>query len=220
MEIFTPTDYHWRWLKTSLSGLHQAAPLGVPSSYDWANKAVVHAGNNVPDKFEAFTGWGQVFQTTESKHDNIFQLRNLQVHINYGPKLGWKLEQYGEIEGAVFNPDYLDNKNKLAVIVTEQDGSISIEFSPGLVFHFWPKLGRINLKHTDIEGILVTFQARTKNLTPLLIGAGGDYWSTIPAPWDNYKTNASVGIGQLRIMSSRWTWYGMTTSTKSLLEAM
>ena len=51
----------------------------------------------------------------------------------------------------------------------------------------------------------------------LLAGGGGDYWLNTSAPWDSYRTNIGVGVGQLRRVGAEWDWHGMGTADTEAL---
>jgi hypothetical protein len=51
----------------------------------------------------------------------------------------------------------------------------------------------------------------------MLAGGGGDYWLNTSAPWDSYRTNIGVGVGQLRRVGAEWDWHGMGTADTEAL---
>ena len=204
---------------------HESAPLGVPSSYDWANKPRVGAGN-IPNGFTAATGWGQVFYTQKnqmSQRSAIF-VRRFQTYLCQNSANGyqWSVTQSGELDGAQFRADFAENASQSVPTFSQKDGEAEITFDKGSAFHFWPHLGRFNLPSSNLCGILVLLQAKqdASEAGNLLIGLGADYWTTISAKWDNYKTNKDIAIGRLRVVGQDWKWVGMTTANIDALKVL
>ena len=109
-------------------------------------------------------------------------------------------------------------------------GETRVTIPAGRAFHYWPSQGRVNLGGEALCGVLVLFQARAvasdgsalpAGAPPaLLIGGGADYWTTTTAPWDNYRTNQGVALGQLRLLGPEWRWYGMNTAPAADLQKL
>jgi hypothetical protein len=68
----------------------------------------------------------------------------------------------------------------------------------GYNFHFWPAEGRVAMDLTDIQGVWVSIDARLIPDTGayddhcaanFMLSAGADYWKSLTAEWDNFKTN-------------------------------
>ncbi|MBL8949747.1 MAG: hypothetical protein JNK82_03160 [Myxococcaceae bacterium] len=211
---------------------HEATPLGVPAGYDWRLTSVLHAGNDVPAGFTAVTGWGHVLWKEDAPLvvDEAIAIRNASTFLCYAaPKAPprWYRVQAGTIEGAAFSPDYVDNLNVPATIVPSFN-SVRVSFSrkPPRAFHFWP-LGRSGLSPDPTQtycGLLFAFQGRAVTTSgqplassSLLAGGGADYWLSTTAPWDNYTTNAGLGLGELRQVKGAWSWFGFTTASPETL---
>ena len=210
---------------------HEALPDGVPLSYDWAQVSRLDRGNSVPAGYGAFTGWGQVFWAAGSAGAaQAVEIRSNQSYVCSGPAHQWSRLQQGGIEGAAFRADYVGNEAVPARIEGLPQGQTRVSFAAGRAFHYWPGQGRVNLGSEALCGVLVLFQARAvaadgsplPSGTPaaLLIGAGADYWTTTTAPWDNYRTNQGVGLGQLRRLGAEWRWYGMNTAAAADLQKL
>ncbi len=202
---------------------HEMFPLGVPKSYDWSTHPRLGAGNNT-GSFSAITGWGQIFWAENSASDSsLVQIRKFKTFTCQGISREWSLVQDGGIEGRQFMPDYSENYNELPRVFGNSMGVTTVGFDLGRAFHFWPGAGRADVKKLDFCGVLVVAEVRALSKagdkfevakSPLLVGFGADYWLNKTAPWDNYKTNRDLAIGRLRVITSDWTWFGMTTAAE------
>ncbi len=209
---------------------HEGTPKGVPKSYDWAKRPRLGAGNH-PGNFSAITGWGQVF-SIENTAENLgyVQLRNLQTLICHGAARKWVGLQAGDIEGREFRSDFQSNINKPAPLFQREIGVTNISFEAGAAFHFWPLQGRAQLPDKDICGVVVLLQARVENVSNsakagqtsggYLLGLGADYWLNKASPWDRYKTNRDVAIGRLKLITSSWSWFGLSTASDNDLRRL
>lgn len=216
-ELEQPFRDLFRELTEGWSLNHEGAPLGVPRGYSWARWPEVQAGNT-PGGFGAMTGWGQVFWAAETiGHPGNVQIRNLQTFICSGER--WERVQIGSLEGAEYRADFKNDESRPARYVVE--GSVAtVAFDAGRVFHFWPK-GRVRLPDGALCGVVVLLEARAvavangleKKRGGYLIGAGADYWVDMASAWDRFKTNKGVGVGRLRYLGDKWTWYGMSTAS-------
>lgn len=213
---------------------HDAIPVGVPGGYDWREASTLHTGNRVPAGFTAVTGWGQVFSASDSEPTNdALLLRNNQTFVCTRLEAGsrWFRVQNAGVEGATFSPDFAGNVNTPAVIREKSDGVTHVTFrrSPPSAFHWWPNRGRAVLPAGELCGVLFLFEAKAQRAngqplpTPtsdLLIGGGADYWLSTTAPWNNYLTNAGLGVGQLLRVTSEWQWFGYTTAKADELQSL
>lgn len=209
---------------------HQAIPAGVPGGYDWRERSRPGSGNTVPAGFTAFTGWAQAFwidgAPVGTHKLEIRQFQTLLCTVSAGTRQ-WRRLQQGDIEGAAFRADYADNVNVPAEVERLAPGHWRIGFGAGRAYHFWPRQGRAVLGNDALCGLFVLFEARAvepsgralpPGATPtLLVGGGADYWLNTSAPWDNYRTNADVGIGVLRRVGPSWEWHGMSTADADAL---
>lgn len=205
---------------------HEARPQGVPAEYDWSKKPRVGAGNNQRD-YLAATGWGQVFWVPGVKSSDFYmQIRNFNFLVCHGKEHQWVMLQNGSIEGKQFRSDYVKNSNKSALFFKQQNGVATVDFEVSSAFHFWPEQGQVSLPTDPLCGVLVLAQARLIpksdvkttseldiNLSPFLIGLGGDYWRKLNSKWDQFKTNTDIAIGRLKFISTDWNWYGMSTAS-------
>jgi hypothetical protein len=204
---------------------HEAIPAGVPGGYDWRERSKRDRGNAVPEGFGAFTGWAQAFWIDGAPvGTQRLELRATQTLLctQAAGVRRWQLVQRGDVEGAAFRADFAGNTNIPAEVTSLGGGHWRIGFDAGRAYHFWPRQGRVLLGADPLCGMLMLFQARAvapdgqalpRGTTPtLLVGGGGDYWLNTSAPWDGYRTNIGVGVGQLRRVGAEWDWYGMGTA--------
>ncbi len=142
----------------------------------------------------------------------------------------WLRVQKGGIEGAAFRPDFGDNENVSADITFMGGDQARVGFGSGRAFHWWPRQGRVNLGSASVCGVLVMFQARVVasdgrelpegTASTLLVGGGADYWLDTRVPWDQFRTNASVGVGPLRLARPQWRWFGISTAEAAALSLL
>jgi hypothetical protein len=226
----------WTDLDLAAGAPHDALPLGVPAGYDWATGSVRHAGNQIPVGFKALIGWGQVFwvQGTSPGTDATaaVEIRDMKVLACRRGVTGveWTLVQQGSVEGAAFRPDYANNESVAADVAPTSPTAVRVRVPLPRAYHFWPSDGRVDLPSGEICGLLVAFQARATLIdgspwpaeqpSPFLAGAGADYWLDRVVGWDQYRTNASVGVGQLRRLTASWRWVGFTTAASSELNEL
>jgi hypothetical protein len=226
------TAIEWSTLARSFEAKHEARPLNVPAFYDWASNGVMHVGNRVPAGWAAMTAWGHVFNSTDAvgAPEQALEIRHHQTFLctSVRGETRWTLAQKGEIEGAAFRADFRSNENVAARVTRVSQGEVRVSFDAGRAFHFWPKTVRVDLPREALCGMLVLAQARAVRpdghplvegeQPTLLFGLGADYWTTRTAAWDNFKTNASVGVGQLRLVTPQWQWFGVSTASATDLQ--
>jgi hypothetical protein len=209
---------------------HQAIPAGVPGGFDWRERSRRGSGNNVPTGFNAFTGWAQAFwiegAPVGAQKLEIRQYQTLLCTAVSGTRL-WQRVQLGDIEGAAFRADYADNLNVPPEAERLAPSHWRIGFGAGRAYHFWPRQGRTTLGADRLCGVVVLFEARAVELggralpagtaATLVVGGGADYWLDTAVRWDQYRTNADVGIGVLRRVGPDWEWHGMGTADSEAL---
>lgn len=207
----------------------EAYPQGVPTSYGWGAHPLMQAGNVVPTGFTAITGWGHVFWVTgvTSSADYVQMQKFMTlICVNNNGAHTWILLQKGDMSGAEFNADYVDNINVPPPYFSQVPGSGVATFGidPGnKVFHYWYTLGLVPLPSTSICGTLTIQQARTVTKASggtagggtgsYVIGLGGDYWLSTTSTWDQYTTNTGINIGRFKIITGKWVWYGVSTAS-------
>lgn len=204
---------------------HEALPAGVPAGFDWYRKPRRGAGNQ-PAGRHAATGWAQVFfaEAATAPPPATLQIRQFQTLL-CRPGTGsmqWQRLQHGALQGRQFRADFADNANTRPRAWEPSAEYLSASFDYGFALHFWPQAGRFELPSQIHCGVLVLLQARQPpgQAGRLLLGLGADYWDSLSAPWDHYKTNQDIAIGRLRQLTPDWQWFGMTTATSEALRVL
>ena len=209
---------------------HEGKPHGVPPHLNWANGPRVGMGNN-PGTFRAITAWGQLYEDAAGNpaSNTQVQIRTMLTCILSKKGGRWFLIQKSRgVEGHAYREDFAGDINQPANIRHESDGSISVTAGKGYNFHFWPSSGRVSINPNDIGGVFVTVQARLIVAKPdkpddrhqarYLLSVGADYWSHVNAKWDNWKTNADIGIGRFKYVKKEWQSFNMTTVSPKTLQ--
>ncbi|MBE9169533.1 hypothetical protein IQ238_19055 [Pleurocapsales cyanobacterium LEGE 06147] len=202
---------------------HEGMPHGVPTSYDWAYGPRLSMGNN-PKNFQAMIAWGHLYEDSKGNPatNSRVQIKHIKAYMLSKRDGKWHLLQSSKkVEGAAYREDYAGDVSKPANIRDEPDGSLSVKAGEGYNFHFWCANGRVSINPKDIAGILTTVQARLiidnprqrddRSKARYLLSMGGDYWLDLTAQWDNFKTNADIGIGKFKYVTTRWQAFNMTT---------
>ncbi len=206
-----------------MSPPHEGRPRGVPAHYNWASSPRVSMGNN-PKNFKAMIAWGQLYEaaTGNPATNTRVQIRNIKAYILSKRDGKWYLLQSSiRVEGAAYREDYAGDFRKPADIRYEPDASVSVKAGQGYNFHFWSATGRVPIDPDDVGGIFTTVQARLvidnpqqaddRSKARYVLSMGGDYWLNLTAKWDNFTTNADIGIGQFKYLRTRWRAFNMTT---------
>jgi hypothetical protein len=209
---------------------HEGIPAGVPLGYDWRERSKRDQGLTVPPGFRAFTGWAQAFWIEGAPvGTQRLEVRNHQALLctQAGGTRRWQRVQQGDIDGAAFRADYVDNLNVAPELARLAPGHWRIGFGAGRAYHFWPSQGRSVLGGEALCGVLVLFEARAVapdgrslpagTTATLLAGGGADYWLDTTAHWDQHRTNLGVGVGTLRRVGPGWAWHGMGTADADAL---
>jgi hypothetical protein len=207
---------------------HEGSPSGVPTYYDWALKPRTGMGNN-PGNFKAFVTWGQVYVAAGGNPatNTRVQIRYLKAYLLSKKTGKWQLLQASpKADGAAFVEDFSNNTNKPADVRNEPDGGTSIRTGDGYNYHFWAR-ERAEIDPSDIDGIVTTAQARLilhdpngpddRSKARYLLSMGADYWSSLSAGWDAFKTNGDAGIGRFKYVKQNWKSFNMTTATPAQL---
>lgn len=202
---------------------HEGIPHGVPLTWDWATRPK-RGLQQPPSGWTAATAWGQLYEWVNGNPatNTRVQIRDMEMYYLSKSDRRWHLLQKSlRVAGAAYVEDFQGDVNKPADIRTEPDGSISVTAGGGYNFHFWPSTGRVTIPKDDIEGCFVTVQARLILADPngvddrekarYLLSVGGDWWESLTAVWDNFKTNADMGIGRFRFVRKEWRGHNMIT---------
>jgi hypothetical protein len=204
---------------------HEGSPHGVPLNYDWAVRPRVGMGNH-PGTFRAMTAWGQIYEDSSGNpaSNSRVQIRNMRAYL-LGKKDGqWRVLQTSrKVEGSGYREDFADDANKPPDMRQEPDTTVSVTAGDGYNYHFWPSTGRASIDPNDVGGIFTTVQARLilgdsakqddSAAARYLLSMGGDYWLSLSAQWDNFKTNGDIGIGRFKTVRPEWQAFNMTSLT-------
>jgi hypothetical protein len=192
-----------------MSGPHEGALHGVPSSYSWATTPVV-ADPTDASGYTAITGWGVVYadaNATEPAQGTVrVELKNLVAYVWSNSQAKWvQVQASPQVIGADYVEDFANNASIATDWRTEPDGGISGSTVPGYDIHFYPP-SRGNVTPSDIGAVFVSYQARligaNASTARYLANAGADWWQTPTAP---YPANAGVGQGRFMYLSPNWS---------------
>jgi hypothetical protein len=200
---------------------HEGLPHGVPASYNWYSKP--RPGEIEPKiGWTAAIAWGQVYEWAggNAATNTRIQIKDLTLYYLSKKDNKWHLLQSSvRVSGANYVENFAGDVNKPADIRIESDGSISTTCGGGYNFHFWPVTGRSKFPVNEVAGCFVTVKARLivgDNTKPddrdkarYLMSVGGVWWESLTAPWDNFKTNADMGIGRFRFITNDWKSFNM-----------
>jgi hypothetical protein len=200
---------------------HEGLPHGVPSNFNWQSKPRV--GATAPGAgWTAAIAWGQVYEWAggNTATNTRIQIKDLAMFYLSKKDNNWHLLQSAvSVSGANYVEDFAGDVNKPANIRVEAGGSISTTCGNGNNFHFWPNSGRITIPKDDVAGCFVTVKARLivndanlpddRDKAKYLMSVGGDWWESLTAVWDNWKTNWDIGIGRFRFITSEWKSFNM-----------
>jgi hypothetical protein len=200
---------------------HEGRPHGVPDSYNWAIKPRVGAVEP-PADWTAGIAWGQLYEWINGNlaTNTRVQIKYLEMYyLSKKDHLWHRVQKALRVSGNAYVEDFVGDVNKPADTRIESDGSISVTCGGGYNFHFWPGTGRSTIPANEVAGCFVTVKARLIMGDPLgnddrdsakyVLSVGGDWWLSLTAPWDNFKTNADMGIGRFRFVTPEWRSYSM-----------
>jgi len=203
--------------------LHEGRPHGVPSGFDWAIKPRVGA-LTPPEGWTAAIAWGQLYEWIEgnpAKNTRV-AIKDLEMYYLSKKDNKWYLlQKSSSVDGAAYVEDFAGDVNKPADKRYEPDGTLSVTCGGGYNFHFWSKTGRVKVPLNDVAACFVTVQAKVimadpkgvddRSIAKYVLGVGGDWWLSMTAVWDQWKTNADMGIGRFRFVTPEWKSYNLIT---------
>lgn len=208
---------------------HEGRPHGVPASIDWSVGPRIGRGND-PGTFKAFIAWGQLYEAAEGNPatNTRVEIRDMNAYVLSKADGEWHLVQDADIvSGAAYREDFSGDVNRPADARFERSGVVSVTAGEGHNYHFWPSSGRVTIDPEDIAGVLVTAQARLilddpdgpddRDQARYVMGVGADYWLSLTAQWDQWKTNGDVGIGRFRYVTPEWQTFTMSSLDEDAL---
>jgi hypothetical protein len=206
---------------TDMTLPHEGRPHGVPTTFDWGLKPRVGA-LVPPTGWNAAIAWGQLYEWAEgnSATNTRVNIKDLEMYYLSKADRKWHLLQKSVgVDGNAYVEDFAGDVNKPADKRIEKDGSVSVKAGGGYNFHFWSKLGRVKYPVNDVSGVYVTVKARLvvdkadlpddRTTAKYLISVGGDWWQNQTIGWDQWKTNADMGISRFRFVTPEWKSYNM-----------
>lgn len=202
---------------------HEGFPHGVPGGYDWSQKPRVGA-QQPPEGWTAAIAWGQLYEWIggNPSPNTRVQIKDMEMYYLSKKDNRWHLLQKSVgVDGNAYVEDFVNDVNKPADKRIESDGSVSVKVGGGYNFHFWSKLGRVKYPANDVAGCYVTVKARLvidkadlpddRDSAKYVMSVGGDWWQSLTAVWDQFKTNKDMGIGRFRFVGKEWKSYNMIT---------
>jgi len=197
----------------------EGLPHGITA--DWSAKPRVGAVEP-PASWNAAIAWGQVYEWINGNPatNTRVQIKDLEMYYLSKADQKWHLLQKSVgVDGNAYVENFAGDVNKPADKRIEKDGSVSVKAGGGYNFHFWSKLGRVKYPVGDVAGCYVTVKARLviDNVAlpddlasaKYLMSVGGDWWQTMTIAWDQWKTNADMGISRFRFVTPEWKSYNM-----------
>ncbi len=212
---------------------HEGHPSGLPSSSDWYEGPRLGYGDDPPAGWNAMIPWGQVYTDLQGNPatNSRAQIRNMEAWYYSKNESAWKnWVNTSEIEGANYAEDFENDVNIPADIRAEpaaEGGGFSATLQAGYNFHFWSAKGRVLIDPDDIDGVWVRMEGRLVLDNPegpddrpaarMMLSVGADYWQSIDAAWDQWKTNGDIGIGRFKYLTADWQAFHMHTLTEEEL---
>ncbi len=211
---------------------HEGYPHGVPESLDWFQRPRVGMGNTPPTDWLAFTAWGQLYEDVDENPatNTRVQIRSIKAYILSKRTNQWtQLQSSVEVSGAAYAESFEDDRNIPADIRQETDGGgISVTSGNGFNFHFWPP-NRATIDPTDIAGVFTTVEARLilndstkpddRATARYILSMGADYWKSLDAQWDYWKTNSDAVIGKFKYVRNEWRAFNAHTLSEEALRS-
>ena len=202
----------------SMSGPHEGAPHGVPTSFSWAKSPSLQ---NVtpPAGMSAITGWGQIYSDASNVQPaNVrVELRNMETYVWSNTNHAWtRVQAAAHVDGAQYVEDFAGNAAVPASVRSEADGGVSTGMVSGFNFHFWPAGERGNLTDPgDIGAVYTTVQGRiildnpsgpdNRSQSRYLANTGADWWRTLMATFGDGTNNPGVGQSRFTYLTNDWT---------------
>lgn len=202
---------------------HEGVLAGAPDTY-WAEHPRIGMGND-PGDWTAMTAWGQIYRE-EGKGvppNTRIQIRDFEAYQLKKSDNAWhKLQDSDEsgIGGGAYAEDFADNLNKEPNVRDEGNRSLSVKLEIGYNYHFWPN-GRASIDPDDIGAMLCVYEARLilddpngvddRDDARYLAACGGDYWASLEAQWDYWKTNSDFIIARHKFVTNEWQYFTACT---------
>lgn len=198
---------------------HDASPDGTNPASGWYTNSQAGQLNN-PGLNTAMLGWGHYYNAVGATSPDRVAIRNMQVFICHGSSHRWTRYSHGNIYGEEYT-DFATDTHFAAELFVQSRGESVTRVANGHAFHWWPNSGRFLIPTNTIHGILVVCQGKllpTPGNSPTaeayVFGVGADYWIDLISPWaPGFVNNPGVGVGQLKFLTTEWSWHVMSTAT-------
>lgn len=230
-EPSSPLQDEVQLLVDDMSQPHESKLHGVPGSLNWAHRPRVGMGND-PEGFRALAAWGQLYEADEGNPatNTRVQIRNLRAYVLSRSTGQWRrVQDAPSVAGNAYREDYADDINKPGDVRPEASGGISVTAGDGYNYHFWAHEHRVEIDPNDIAGVITTVEARLilddadladdRGEARYLLGVGADYWLSMTAQWDQWRTNGDIGIGRHKFVRKNWSLFTMSTLDEEELQA-
>jgi hypothetical protein len=198
----------------------EAAPHGVPLSYDWATHPRERAAS-APAQFSAFIAWGQLYRCAGAAfvRDDTVEFRDLQTWLLIDGRWS-RVQRSSEMSGSSFPENYVGSPVRGRVLARSTAGT-KVRMRRGYNFHFWPATGRVRFDPSKVSAIVVLVRARRSSAARrdqcAVLSVGGDYWRSIDAVQAGSTNAVDAGIGRFKRVRSSWRVFSMTTASAATL---
>ena len=197
---------------------HEAKPNGVPDGYAWAEAPIVRQPTP-PSNFTAMTGWGEIqcaVGSATTATAATAQLRNFRTYVLGSSGQLTLVQDQGSLDGAQYLPTFADNTT-FPTQMTNSGGVTTVALNPTRAFHFYPDRAAIP---PGTQGVVVTVEAKISapvgvadpNInSSYILALGADWWQSMTAEWDYFKTNYLVGSGRFVFLTTSWQGFTFTS---------
>jgi hypothetical protein len=204
---------------------HDLRPQGVDAG--WGRHAR-RGMRSLPEGWSCATMWGQIYPAEGANPaGNVrVQIRDARLWFLSRRDNQWHLVQSDVgVNGAAYRLDFAEDESVKADLRREQDGSVSVRLVPDRNFHFWPTGDgpmRVTLDRTDVVAVASSFLARLvvddaskpddRGKARIIGSCGGDFWRSMKARWDHWKTNGDWAIGRFKLLTNEWQPFTSTNA--------
>jgi hypothetical protein len=209
---------------------HDLRPQGIDAG--WSRHAR-RGMRTLPDGWSCATMWGQIYppEGGNPARNVRVQVRDARLWFFSRKDDQWRLVQSDVgVDGAAYRLDFAEDESVKADLRREHDGSVSVRLVPGRNFHFWPTVKgpmRVTLDPEDVGAMASSFLARLvvddasqpddREKARLIGSCGGDFWRSMDARWDHWKTNGDWAIGRFKLLTEEWQPFTGTNAEPDLL---
>jgi len=210
---------------------HEAAPPGVPESYDWAKGPTAYT-QPIPERFHALVAWGQVYEDIcgNPASNTRVQIRDIRASMLSKSDHQWHLLQESRrVDGAAFLESFVPHISKPGDVRHESDGTVSVKAGGGFNFHFFTP-SRATIDPGDVAALWTTVEARLVVDDPAspddrararyLLNVGADLWRDTTVDFTSEEDNPAVAMGRFKYVTTGWQPFNMLYMEGGLDEAL